>query len=153
MAIKSKKVRLTVRQRSKFRIRKRLAGTSDRPRLSVFRSGKHIYAQVISDTTGVTLASASTLDNDVMGEVAAIAKSFIAAREKAAADGAESDAVHVNSARSSKSIAAALAVGKIVAERAVGKQIKQVVFDRNGFVYHGRVRAVAEGARMGGLDF
>jgi large subunit ribosomal protein L18 len=153
MAIKSKKVRLTTRQKNKFRIRKRLSGSAERPRLSVFRSGKHIYAQIISDVTGVTLASASSLDKDVMGTVATVAASFIAASEKKNADDAESGAISVNSARSSKSMAAALAVGKAIAERAVKNQIKQVVFDRNGFVYHGRIRAVAEGARMGGLDF
>jgi large subunit ribosomal protein L18 len=121
--------------------------------LSVFRSGKHIYAQIISDVTGVTLASASSLDKEVMGTVAAVAASFIAASEKKNAEDPDAGAINVNSARSSKSMAAALAVGKVVAERAIKNQIKQVVFDRNGFVYHGRIRAVAEGARMGGLDF
>ncbi len=150
MAIKSKKLRLSSREKNKFRIRKKAVGTAERPRLSVFRSGKHTYAQLISDESGVTLAATSTRDS----EVAAAIPQAIAAFEKNAAkeaNGESADTLNVNATRTSKSVAAALAVGVVLGKLAVDKKITQVVFDRNGFVYHGRIRAVAEGARSAGL--
>ena len=109
------------RERTRGRIRKRAAG---RPRLSVFRSSRHIYAQIIDDGEGVTLASASTLEKDFR------------ATKKTGAD---------------KSAAAE--IGKMIAERAKKAGIGQVVFDRGGYLYHGRVKALAEAAREGGLSF
>lgn len=103
------------------RVRKNISGTAERPRLNVFRSAKHIYAQIIDDTAGVTLVSASTMDkefNEYGGNVDAAKK-----------------------------------VGEMVAKRAAEKNIKAVVFDRGGYIYHGRVAALAEGAREGGLEF
>jgi large subunit ribosomal protein L18 len=109
----------------KVRVRKTLAKRlNGRPRLSVFRSGENIYAQVIDDTKGVTLASASTLEKDLKGSL------------KTGADKA-----------------AATAVGTLVAERAVKAGIKDVVFDRGSYIYHGRVKALADAARAGGLNF
>lgn len=105
-----------------------MSGTPERPRLSVFRSARHIYAQVIDDTRGETLAAASTLEADVRKQ----------------ADQGED-------AKGKRSVA--LAVGRVVAERAMAKGVKAVVFDRNGFLYHGRVKAVSDGARKAGLDF
>jgi large subunit ribosomal protein L18 len=116
--------KLTSRERRKFRIRNKISGSSERPRLSVFRSARHIYAQVIDDETGKTLAAASTLSPDLRGML--------------------KDDSKVDSA---KKVGALLA--KICVERKVGK----VVFDRNGFLYHGRVKALAEAAREAGLDF
>ena len=112
------------RMRRKTRIRKRMTGTPDRPRLSVFRSARHIYAQIIDDTCGCTLVCASSLD-------------------PAVTDGAGDK----------KKIDKAVMVGKLVAERAKAKGIAKVVFDRNGFLYHGRVKAVSDGAREAGLEF
>ena len=109
------------RKQRKARIRKKVNGTSERPRLVVFRSNKHIYAQIIDDLAGATLASASTLN-------------------------LEGDNIRLT-------IDNAKLVGKKVAEEAIKKSITSVVFDRNGFVYHGRVKAVADGAREGGLNF
>ena len=113
--------KLNRRGRRKIRVRKKVSGTASRPRLSVFRSAKHIYAQVIDDEAGVTLAAASSLQKAV-------------------------DAA-------GKKIDVAKQVGLVLAEACKGKEISQVAFDRSGFRYHGRVRAVAEGAREGGLDF
>jgi large subunit ribosomal protein L18 len=124
MKIKTKDDR---RHRIQLRQRKRLAGTTERPRLSVFRSVSHIYAQVIDDLSGKTLASASSVDAGVKG---GLAKDVRGGNVK----GAE-------------------AVGKAIAERAIEKGIKRVVFDRAGFLYHGRIRAVAEAARKAGLEF
>jgi large subunit ribosomal protein L18 len=115
------------RQRIRFRIRKRLQGTSEKPRLSVFRSGTHIYVQVIDDLTGRTLAAASSVEPAVKGKLSEGARG---GNRK----GAE-------------------AVGQAIAERLKEKGINRVVFDRNGFLYHGRVRAVAEAARKSGLEF
>jgi large subunit ribosomal protein L18 len=109
------------RKKRKSRIRKKINGTPERPRLVVFRSNKHIYAQIIDDLAGATLASASTL-------------------------ALEGDNVRLT-------VDNAKLVGKKVAEEAIKKSITNVVFDRNGFVYHGRVKAVADGAREGGLNF
>ncbi len=111
--------------RRKLRVRRQLRKVSKgRPRLSVYRSSKNIYAQIIDDQSGRTLAAASTLDKDLRGGL------------KTGADRA-----------------AAEAVGKAVAERAVAAGIKDVVFDRGGYMYHGRVKALADGAREGGLSF
>ena len=112
------------RQKRKLRIRKKISGTSIQPRLSVFRSAKHIYAQVINDENGVTLVSASTYEKEFKSQ-----------------DKFESK------------IDAANFIGKLVGQRAIDKGIKKVVFDRNGFIYHGRVKAVSEGAREAGLEF
>lgn len=106
------------------RVRKKISGTSEMPRLSVYRSNKHIQAQVIDDAQGITLAAASTLDAEVKAQLAEATKK---------------DAAKI--------------VGKVVAERAKAKGIECVVFDRGGYVYTGRVAAVAEGAREAGLDF
>ncbi len=109
------------RVRLRFQLRRKAGG---RPRLSVFRSGKNIYAQVIDDVGGRTLAAASTLDKDLREQLKS---------------GADSDA--------------ATAVGKLVAERALAAGVSQVVFDRGSYLYHGRVKALAEAAREGGLAF
>ena len=109
-------------RRRHSRVRRRVKGTSERPRLAVFRSNQHIYAQLIDDTEHQTLASASTLDKDTGID-----------------SGANKDA--------------AIAVGKLIAERAIAKDISQVVFDRGGKLYHGRVAALADAARDAGLKF
>lgn len=106
------------------RIRNRITGTAERPRLSVFRSLNHIYVQIIDDTKGVTLVSTSTNDNGLKGEL-----------------------------ETGGNIQAAQAVGKAIAEKALNQGIKQVVFDRGGHIYHGRIKALAEAAREAGLDF
>lgn len=110
------------RKRRKVRIRKKIAGSPERPRLVVFRSSLHIYAQVVDDTDGSTLAAASTLGLSRQG-----------ARAGCNRTGAE-------------------LVGREIARLALGKNIRKVVFDRNGYLYHGRVKAVADGAREGGLE-
>jgi large subunit ribosomal protein L18 len=116
---------LDASERRKARVRRALrAAANGRPRLSVFRSSKHIYAQIIDDGQGVTVASASSIEKDVKGNL------------KTGAD-----------------IAAAVAVGKLVAERAAKAGIKDVVFDRGPYIYHGRVKALADAAREGGLNF
>ncbi|MEC9465143.1 MAG: 50S ribosomal protein L18 [Myxococcota bacterium] len=120
----SDKKRNATRIRRKRSIRKRLSGTTARPRLSVFRSSKHIYAQVIDDTTGETLVAASTQSPEIREDL----------------DG-------------KKKIERAALVGQLIAQKTLAKEIKTVVFDRNGFIYHGRVKAVAEAAREGGLVF
>jgi large subunit ribosomal protein L18 len=124
MKIKTKNDR---RVRIQLRQRKRISGTTERPRLSVFRSVGHIYAQVIDDLSGQTLAAASTLDPALKGS---FAKDVRGGNLK----GAE-------------------AIGKAIAERSIEKGIKRVVFDRSGFLYHGRIRAVADAARKAGLEF
>jgi large subunit ribosomal protein L18 len=112
------------RERRKLRIRKKISGTSEQPRLSVFRSAKHIYAQVVDDVAGSTLAHASTLSRDVRGEVAEATKSDAAKK-----------------------------VGQAIAKLLLAKGITKVVFDRNGYLYHGRIRALADAARQAGLKF
>ena len=112
------------RDRRHYRVRRKVSGTPERPRLNVFRSLEHIYAQVIDDVAGHTLASASTLDGEV----------------KKAINGM-------------KPVDAATVVGQMVAARAKNAGITQVVFDRGGYKYHGRIKAVADGAREGGLEF
>jgi len=117
-----KPVSNVARLRRHKRVRKLISGTAERPRLNVFRSLKHIYAQIIDDTKGVTLVSASTLDKELK-------ESYGGNKE------------------------AAKAVGKLIAQRAIDAGIKAVVFDRGGYIYHGRVQELAEGAREGGLEF
>ena len=124
MKIRTKKDRI---ERIRLRQRKRISGTAERPRLAVFRSGAHIYAHVIDDGTGQTLVAASTVEPGLK-----------AAFEKDVRGG---------NAKGAK------AIGKTIAERAKAKGITRVVFDRNGFLYHGRIRAVAEAAREAGLEF
>ena len=126
------------RVRRKIRVRKRVKGLEGRPRVCAFRSSKHTYAQVISDVKGEVLVSASTLEEEVTKRIAALKKSI---------EGAEKRTV------SSKGTLAAQAVGIVLAERCKSKNISSVVFDRNGFLYHGRVEAIAKGARDGGLQF
>ncbi len=108
----------------KYRIRKKINGTASRPRLSVFRSNKHIYAQLIDDEAGRTLVAASTHSKELAGQLEGLNKTE-----------------------------QAKLVGKLLAEKAVKADIKSVVFDRNGYKYHGRVKALADGAREGGLNF
>lgn len=115
--------KLKGRQRRRIRVRKKVSGTAARPRLNVFRSAKHIYAQAIDDLAGVTVASVSTASKELR-------------------DGLEGDKVN-----------RAKAVGLALAEACKAKDVHSVVFDRNGYRYHGRVKAVAEGAREGGLEF
>ncbi|MFO7694821.1 MAG: 50S ribosomal protein L18 [Vicinamibacterales bacterium] len=124
MKIKTKQDR---RHRIHLRTRKRLSGTGDRPRLTVFRSVAHIYVQAIDDATGRTLASASSAEP---------------ATRAVFADGAKGG-----------NVKGAKQIGTIIAERLVAKGIRHVVFDRGGFLYHGRIRAVAEAARAAGLEF
>jgi large subunit ribosomal protein L18 len=116
--------RSAARIRRQARIRKKIKGTPQKPRLSVFRSAKHVYAQVIDDTAGATLVTASSVEKDFKAQ-----------------DKFENKR------------AAAAYVGKLVAQRALDKGIKKVVFDRNGFLYHGRVKAISDGAREAGLKF
>ena len=116
--------RKELRQMRHARIRKHLSGTSERPRLSVFISLKNIYAQIIDDSKGVTLVAASTLDKDLKGKL-----------------------------KSMKTVEAAKLVGEVIAEKALAKGIKQVAFDRGGYLYHGRVKALADAAREKGLKF
>ena len=116
--------RRVARERRHRRVRKKVYGTSERPRLSVFRSLKYIYAQIIDDTRGHTLAAASTLDPQLRDRL----------------DGL-------------KKMEQAKLVGELVAQRALQRGIKRVVFDRGGYLYHGRVKALAEAARKGGLEF
>jgi large subunit ribosomal protein L18 len=124
MRIKTREDR---RDRIKYRIRKRVRGTEERPRLTVFRSVAHIYVQVVDDMSGRTIASASTVEPTVKGVLAAGAKGG--------------------------NVEGAKAIGTAIAERLIEKGVKRVVFDRNGFLYHGRVKAVAEAAREAGLEF
>ena len=120
----SKKSRSEVREKKHKKIRNRFSGTPERPRLSVFRSNTHMYAQIIDDTKGHTLAAASTNEKDVKAAL-----------------------------KNTDDTEAAAYVGKLIGERAVKKGIKTVVFDRGGFVYHGKVQALADAAREAGLEF
>ena len=120
----SKKSRTAVRENKHRRLRNRFSGTAERPRLAVFRSNNHMYAQIIDDTVGNTLVSASTLEKDVKAEL-----------EK------------------TNDVAAAAYVGKVIAEKAKAKGINTVVFDRGGFIYQGKVKALADAAREAGLEF
>jgi large subunit ribosomal protein L18 len=116
--------KLMGRQRRKLRIRNKISGTPERPRLSVFRSARHIYAQVVDDTQGRTLATVSTLSPDLRGTLAG-----------------------------DKKLGAAKKVGALIARICIERQIDKVVFDRNGYLYHGRIKALADAARQAGLKF
>jgi len=120
----TKNIKESMRLKRKIRIRKSIFGTIERPRLSIYRSLKHIYAQIVDDSNGKTLVSASTVEKSVIDNV-----------------------------DTKNNISKAVLIGKLVAERALNKGIKKVVFDRNGFLYHGRIKALSDGAREGGLDF
>ncbi|MER3543506.1 MAG: 50S ribosomal protein L18 [Chloroflexota bacterium] len=122
--VDAEKVR-AARERRHRRVRRRVSGTPERPRLNVFRSAMHIYAQIIDDTRGHTLASASTLDPEVKAQLS----------------------------NGLKKVDEARIVGRILAQRALAQGLKKVVFDRGGYKYHGRVKALADGAREGGLEF
>ncbi len=108
----------------KKRVRKKITGTNEKPRLSVFRSAKHIYGQIIDDIKGETLVSASSTEKNV-----------------------------IENRKGKSKVETANFVGKLLGERAIEKGVKKIVFDRNGFLYHGRVKAVSDGAREAGLDF
>ncbi|NJC88196.1 MAG: 50S ribosomal protein L18 [Desulfuromonas sp.] len=118
------KERQTARKKRQVRVRRKVQGSPDRPRLCVFRSSKHIYAQIIEDSTGSTLVSVSTVSKELGGDL-----------------------------KVSGNVEAAKLIGKKIAERALAKNITQVVFDRNGFLYHGRIKALADAAREAGLSF
>jgi len=119
-----KQSRVEVRVKKHMKVRNRLSGTAERPRLAVFRSNNHMYAQIIDDTVGNTLVSASTLQKDVNADLA-----------------------------KTNNVEAASKVGEVIAKRALDKGIKNVVFDRGGFIYQGKVKALAEAAREAGLEF
>jgi len=119
-----KKTRAEARKARHRRVRKKIMGTPDRPRLNVFRSLKHIYAQIIDDYAGRTIVCASTMDRELRGKI-----------------------------EYGGNISAAREVGALIARRALEKGIKSVVFDRGGYLYHGRVKALADAAREGGLEF
>jgi large subunit ribosomal protein L18 len=139
------------RWRRHKRVRNRVSGTPERPRVCVFRSNVHIYAQLIDDTAGRTLVSVSSLKLD-----AAAAKSAPKAEPKAKAEGKKgkkADAAETAVAADGRKIALAREVGKLLAQAAQSKGFKKVAFDRGGYLYHGRVAALAEGAREAGLDF
>jgi len=121
MAEMTRKERIAKKHR---RVRKKVFGTPERPRLAVYKSLKHMHAQIIDDTKGVTLVSASTVEKEIREKVKGLRKSE-----------------------------AAKLLGEIIAKRAIEKGIEKVVFDRGGFIYHGRVKALADGAREGGLQF
>ena len=120
----SKESRQEIRVKKHRRMRNRLSGTAERPRLSVFRSNNHMYAQIIDDTVGNTLVSASTLEKEVKAEI-----------EK------------------TNNVDAAAYLGTVIAKRAIEKGIKEVVFDRGGFIYQGKIAALADAAREAGLEF
>ena len=120
----NKESRNVIRQKKHLKIRNRFSGTAERPRLAVYRSNNHVYAQVIDDTVGKTLVSASTVEKKVASEL-----------------------------KKTNDVEAAAYVGKVIAERAMAANIKEVVFDRGGFIYTGKVKALAEAAREAGLVF
>ena len=120
----NKKSRAIVRENKHRRLRNNISGTAERPRLAVFRSNNHMYAQIIDDTVGKTLVAASTLEKDVKAEL-----------EK------------------TNNVDAAAYLGTVIAKKAIEKGIKEVVFDRGGFIYQGKVKALAEAAREAGLEF
>ena len=117
-------LRKQARLKRKKRIRKKLIGSKEQPRLSVFRSSKHIYAQIVDDTDGHTIIAVSSMEKDVKEQP-----------------------------KFENKVALANFVGKLLGERAIEKGINKVVFDRNGFLYHGRVKAISDGARKAGLEF
>ena len=120
----SKKSRAEMREKKHMRIRNRFSGTAERPRLAVFRSNNHMYAQIIDDTVGNTLVSASTLEKEIKAEL-----------------------------NKTNDVEAAAYLGKVIAKRAKDKGISEVVFDRGGFLYHGKIEALAEAAREAGVVF
>lgn len=120
----NKKSRSEVRLKKHKRMRNRFSGTAERPRLSVFRSNNHMYAQIIDDTVGNTLVAASTLEKDVKAEL-----------------------------KKTNDVEAAAYLGTVIAKKALDKGIKEVVFDRGGFIYQGKIKALAEAAREAGLEF
>ena len=120
----SKESRQEVRAKKHMRIRNRFSGTAERPRLAVFRSNKHMYAQIIDDTARHTLVAASTLEKEIKGEL-----------------------------EQTDNVEAAAYLGTVIAKRAIEKGIKEVVFDRGGFIYQGKIAALAEAAREAGLEF
>ena len=120
----SKESRQDIRAKKHLKIRNRFNGTAERPRLAVFRSNNHVYAQVIDDEAGKTLVSASTLEKDIKAEL-----------------------------KNTDNVDAAAYIGDVVAKRAIEKGIKTVVFDRAGYIYHGKVEALADAARKAGLEF
>lgn len=120
----SKQSRSKIRVKKHMKMRNKLEGTATRPRLSVFRSEKHIYAQIIDDQTGTTLVAASTVEKEISTKLEA-----------------------------TSDVAAAQAVGEAIAKKAIAKGVQEVVFDRGGFLYHGRVKALADAAREAGLHF
>ena len=120
----SKESRQEIRVKKHLKIRNRFSGTAERPRLAVFRSNNHMYTQIIDDTVGKTLVAASTVEKDVKAEL-----------------------------KKTNDVEAAAYLGKVIAERALAKGIKTVVFDRGGNVYHGRIKELAESARENGLQF
>ena len=120
----NKQSRTKVRLNKHRKLRNRFSGTAERPRLAVFRSNNHMYAQIIDDTVGNTLAAASTLDKDVKAEL-----------------------------KKTNDVDAAAYLGKVIAKKAIDKGIKNVVFDRGGFIYQGKIKALADAAREAGLEF
>ncbi len=120
----SKQSRSEVRRKKHVRLRNRFAGTAERPRLAVFRSNNHMYAQIIDDSVGHTLAAASTLEKEIKAEL-----------------------------ENTDTVEAAAYVGTVIAKRAMEKGIKEVVFDRGGFIYQGKIQALADAAREAGLEF
>ncbi len=120
----NKQSRSEIRRKKHYRLRSRLAGTAERPRLAVFRSNNHMYAQIIDDSIGHTLVAASTLEKEIKTEI-----------------------------ENTDNVEAAAHVGTVIAKRALEKGIKQVVFDRGGFIYQGKVQALADAAREAGLEF
>ena len=120
----SKKSRAAMREKKHMRIRNRFSGTAQRPRLAVFRSNNHMYAQIIDDTVGNTLVAACTVEKEVKAEL-----------------------------KKTNDVEAAAYLGKVIAKRAMDKGITEVVFDRGGFLYHGKIAALAEAAREAGLVF
>jgi large subunit ribosomal protein L18 len=120
----SKESRSAVRVKKHLKLRNRFTGTPERPRLAVFRSNNHMYAQIIDDTVGMTLVAASTLEKDVKAEL-----------------------------QKTNDVAAAAYLGTVIAKKALEKGIKAVVFDRGGFIYQGKVKALADAAREAGLEF
>lgn len=137
----------------KKRIRRKLSGTPDRPRLSVFRSQKQIYAQVIDDTTGMTLVSCSSLEKDLKDEIEAIRSSKPVVEESAAEEGKKKKKKGKPKPPVSKNLLIAGKIGETLAGRCKEKQIDKVAFDRSGFKYHGRVKSLADAARKAGLSF
>ena len=136
MAVKSKRFKSDPRVKRKLRIRKKISGSQEKPRISVFKSNLHTYAQAISDQSGATLANASTLDKEVKEELSGLDAEKLGIKGKA---------------RSLKSVAAATAVGLVLGRRLKALNIGVAVFDRSGFIYHGRIKGVAEGVRKSGI--